>query len=223
LEFFIGENYISFNGIIALTLKLLADHQEIKDFYQSYFPIIVVDEFQDTNVLSWALLRTLINDKTQLFFLGDSLQRIYGFIGAIPNLISEAKQRLSMERIALEKNYRFMSNNEMLQLDKNIRLNAESPSDPNIQANARVPFTYKTSQLAEAEEILNRISQLASLESQNRTRIAILTNQRGSNIDKIIEVLSRERVSYFYALFGEDDPEYLLFHRECLNQFTRQL
>jgi DNA helicase-2/ATP-dependent DNA helicase PcrA len=132
IEIFLDKEYISFNGILALTLRLFNEYSELLQFYQGYFPVIIVDEFQDTNALSWALLKKLVDEKTQLVFMGDSLQRIYGFIGAIPNLISDAERLFSMDRIALEKNYRFMSNPQMLQLDRNIRLNAEKPDNPAI-------------------------------------------------------------------------------------------
>jgi len=223
IEIFLNKEYISFNGILALTLRLFNEYGELLQFYQGYFPVIIVDEFQDTNALSWALLKKLVDEKTQIVFMGDSLQRIYGFIGAIPNLISEAERLFSMDRIALEKNYRFMSNPQMLQLDRNIRLNAEKPDNPAIQANAEVSFISVDTQLEEAEEILQKIHCLSSSEEDKPHKIAILVKQRGANIGKIIEILLGNGISYFYALFGDDDSDYLSFHRECSSQFTDQL
>lgn len=223
IEIFLNKEYISFNGILALTLRLLNEYSELLQFYQGYFPVIIVDEFQDTNALSWALLKKLVDEKTQLVFMGDSLQRIYGFIGAIPNLISEAERLFSMDRIALEKNYRFMSNPQMLQLDRNIRLNAEKPDSPAIQANAEVSFISVNTQLEEAQKIVQKIHSLSSSEEDKPHKIAILVKQRGANIDKIIEILLGKGISYFYALFGDDDSDYLSFHRECSSQFTDQL
>ncbi|MBD1922208.1 ATP-dependent helicase [Funiculus sociatus GB2-A5] len=223
IESFLDKDYISFNGILALTLRLFQDYSEVLHFYQGYFPMIIVDEFQDTNVLSWALLKKLVADRSQLVFIGDSLQRIYGFIGAIPNLMLEAEQLLSMDRIALEKNYRFMSNPQMLQLDKNIRLNAEKPDAPAIQIKAEVPFISVNNQLEESEKIAQKIISLISSEDRQLCKVAILVKQRGENVNKIIEVLMEKNISYFYALFGDDDSEYLSFHRECSSQFTEQL
>jgi DNA helicase-2/ATP-dependent DNA helicase PcrA len=223
IENFLGKECISFNGILALALRLFIEYKEILQFYQGYFPVIIVDEFQDTNALSWALLKRLVGDKSQLVFMGDSLQRIYGFIGAIPNLIVEAENLFSMDRIALEKNYRFMSNPEMLRLDRNIRLNAENPGSPVIQENAEVSLVTVNTQLEEAEEIVKKIHDLSSSEEDKSCKIAILVKQRGRNIDKIIEILVGNNISYFYALFGDDDSDYLLFHRECSSQFTDQL
>jgi DNA helicase II / ATP-dependent DNA helicase PcrA len=223
IKTFLDKERISFNGIIALTLRLFIEYRELLQFYQGYFPLIIVDEFQDTNALSWTLLKKLVDEKSQLVFMGDSLQRIYGFIGAIPNLICEAEQLFSMDRIALEKNYRFMSNPQMLQLDRNIRLNAEKPDSPAIQANAEISLVSVNTQLEEAQEIVKKICYLFSSEEHKLYKAAILVKQRGANIDKIIEILAEKEISYFYALFGDDDLDYLLFHRECSSQFTDQL
>ena len=223
IENFLDKEFISFNGILSLALRLFIEYKEILGFYQGYFPVIIVDEFQDTNVLSWALLKRLVGDKSQLIFMGDSLQRIYGFIGAIPNLIVEAEKLFDMDRIALEKNYRFMFNPQMLQLDRNIRLNAEHPDSPVIQVNAEVSLVSVNTQQEEAEAIVRKIRDLSSSEEGESCKIAILVKQRGPNIDKIIEILSEKEISYFYALFGDDDSDYLSFHRKCSSQFADQL
>lgn len=60
----------------------------------------------------------LIGVDTHLFFMGDSLQRIYGFIGAVPNLLDLAKEQYHMSKKVLTQNYRFKNNMEMLLLDK---------------------------------------------------------------------------------------------------------
>jgi len=90
---------IPFNAIITLTIKLFQEHPNILEFYQNYYTSILVDEFQDTNLLSYWLLHFLITDKTNVLLLGDSLQRIYGFIGAVPNLLPHAKEKFNLELI----------------------------------------------------------------------------------------------------------------------------
>ncbi len=49
---------------------------------------LILDEFQDTNIVAWQLIQCLISDSTKLLFLGDPLQRIYGFIGAMSDFIA---------------------------------------------------------------------------------------------------------------------------------------
>ena len=84
-------NFITHNAVILFVLELFDRFPEVRKFYQSYYPLIVVDEFQDTNCIAWQLLESIIiRDRTQLVFLGDPLQRIYGFIGALPNIMRTA-------------------------------------------------------------------------------------------------------------------------------------
>ncbi len=217
IEIFLPKNYVSHNSIIILVLQLFIKYPELLKFYQKYFPVIIIDEFQDTNTLSWALLRQLITKETLLIVMGDTLQRIYGFIGAIPDLILKAKQEYSMEIIKLEKNYRFKDNPQMLLIDKNIRLNAENPKEPNITANVNINefLSYKENQHQEAEAVVERIQHIAKYQNQQDYKIAVLVSKRGPNIDKIIEIISKNNISYFYGLFSEDDPNYSNFHKQC--------
>lgn len=137
---FFPQKCITFNGYLILTKRLLAICEQLQKFYQTLYPVIIIDEFQDTNCLSWSLICMLIGDDTNLFFMGDSLQRIYGFIGAVPNLLNLAKDKYHMSKKELTQNYRFKHNMEMLLLDKNIRENAKNILSPNIDHDATVKF-----------------------------------------------------------------------------------
>lgn len=114
---FLPNNHITYNAILLLTLKLLSQYSGILQFYQKLFPYIIIDEFQDTGSISWAILRQLITEKTSLLFMGDPLQRIYGFIGAVPGLMEKACAKYSMNIFKITTNYRFKDNPNMLQLD----------------------------------------------------------------------------------------------------------
>lgn len=221
-EIFLPKNFIPYNAIIILVLQLLAKYPEILNFYQKYFPVIIVDEFQDTNVLSWTLLKQLITEETLLILMGDALQRIYGFIGAIPDLIIEAQEKYSMDIIKLEKNYRFKDNLQMLLIDKNIRLNAENPIKPNIINDVIIELCYKENQQEEADAVVEKIKCITE-KSISNNKIAILINKRGNNVNKIIEAISQANISYFYGLFKEEDSDYLNFHNKCASYFMQLL
>lgn len=213
------QNMIPYNAILTLTVKLLRDNLHVLDFYKKYFVTILVDEFQDTNFLSWTLLHQFIDDNEQLklIFLGDSLQRIYGFIGAVPNLITRVRDFYNMKVIKLNQNYRFRDNQQMLLLDSNIRKNAENPRSPNIQGTANIYFLWLTDQYNESLHIIHKVNKI--LEDNGDVKIAILAKSRGRNIDFIINEFSQHNIPYFYALFTDDDVNYLKFNRDCLYQF----
>lgn len=216
-EFLLPANYIPFNAILVLALELFTEHPEILRFYQSYFPVIIVDEFQDTNILSWSLLKKLVHDKTRLILMGDSLQRIYGFIGAIPDLINIAQREFKMHKIELRKNYRFINNKQLIELDRNIRENARDPRSPAINHTAKIKVFEAEDQNEEAKRISKLIRVI--LKNDAACKIAVLVKQRGQNVNRILEQLRRDSVDFFYALYSEEDKAYIEFHRNVLNAF----
>lgn len=214
-------DYITHNAIILLTLEIFRKYAEIQKFYQNYYTLIVVDEFQDTNCIAWALLEAIISDKTQLLFLGDSLQRIYGFIGALPDIMSMAVDKYCMTKVVLSKNYRFRDNADMLKLDRNIRLNAETCFAPYITSDsvAELPAFWGRTQYDEADQIARKVQNL--IEKENG-KIAILLRGRGKNVEIIENELSQKGIPYFYGMFTDEEKEYVDFHNDCQNTFIRK-
>lgn len=210
-------HFISYNAILALTIKLFIDKPSVLKFYQAYYTTVLVDEFQDTNTLSFWLLGYLATDESRLIFLGDSLQRIYGFIGAVPDLLNKSIADFKLLKIPLSKNYRFASNPGMLLLDSNIRRNAENPRSPQIAESAIIELTIADDQLNECVNVAEKA--IGILDSDGGKKVAILVKQRGANVNKLIEVFNEAQIPFFYGLFTDDDTNYLKFHRECLFQF----
>lgn len=208
---------ITYDAILTFTIELLINHTSIKEFYTNYFNTIIIDEFQDTNILSWTLTKLLFTEQTRKIFLGDSLQRIYGFIGAIPNLIDLAVEEYSMKYIPLMTNHRFANNINLLRLEKNIRENANNPQQPHITDNSKINFSYLDTQKEEAIEISKIVQCITN--NSSTAKIAILVKQRGANIDVIKTYLEKHEISYFDGLFTDDDVNYIEFHSICLDHF----
>jgi DNA helicase-2/ATP-dependent DNA helicase PcrA len=215
------QNAIPYNAILTLTLKLFRDFPNILQFYNKYFPAILVDEFQDTNLLSYWLLQYLITKDTKLILLGDSLQRIYGFIGAVPNLLDKAESKFEMDKIQLSKNYRFASNHNMLQLDKIIRQNALTPFENPDNFQANVNFEIYQNQSDESLEVVKKSIDL--IENSAHLKVAIIVKQRGENINHIIKTFNHNSIPFFYGLFTDEDASYIQFNRKCLFEFIELL
>ncbi len=214
-------NIIPYNAILSLACKLLNDYVIICNFYQNLYTTILVDEYQDTNVLSYWLLSYLFSPNSKIILMGDTLQRIYGFIGAIPNLLSHSEKQFNLEKIQLDKNYRFRDNKEMLALDNNIRKNAENPISPTILESANIEFSLLDSQIDESDYIISKSLEL--IESFPDSKVAILVKQRGNNINAIIDEFNNRAIPFFYGLFTDDDQNYVKFNRECLFEFIELL
>jgi DNA helicase-2/ATP-dependent DNA helicase PcrA len=222
IEKLLPSRYITHDAVILFTLEIFKRFPNVRNFYHNYYPLIVVDEFQDTNCIAWRLLENIISDCTQLVFLGDSLQRIYGFIGALPDIMNIATTKYDMTSVALSTNYRFCDNLEMLKLDKNIRANAMSRFAPIITNadTAHLPIYLSDTQENEAKKVVEIVQ--AILRNNSINRIAILFNKRGINTNIFEKELSNEGLPYFYGMFKDEDSDYVEFHDKCKDVFIEK-
>lgn len=219
-ELILPKGYITFNAILLFTIRLFEEYPNILKFYRSYFPIIMIDEYQDTNILSYMILKNMITDKTQLVIIGDPLQRIYGFIGAIRDIMPKSMDEFSLKRIVLKTNHRFSDNLEMLQLDSNIRENARDIKNPEIVAPANIRLMEARNQIVESENILKLVSSLLETYPSDKIAILVRIGITHYNTKKIIEILD-PHLNYFNALFNDDDEEYIDFHNDSLDELMK--
>lgn len=209
---FIPKGKITYNSIISLTIELFNKYPFVKNFYTKYFPFIIVDEYQDTNILNLRLLQTIIDDSSKLLFMGDSIQRIYGFIGAVPDLLPKSLRFYNMKLIELEKNYRFKDNPLLLNIDSLLRRKYKDLNYiDKINGIKNIVFE-ENDQSQESQKIIELLSTLSEKE-----KTAILFKQRGNNTNITIELLDKTNIQYFYALFSEEDIDYLNFHKTALS------
>ena len=98
---------VDFDDIILLTVKLLQENDDIREFYQRKFKYVLVDEYQDTNHLQYLLTSLLAGGYENICVVGDDDQSIYRFRGAtIENILDFEKQYKGARVIRLEQNYR---------------------------------------------------------------------------------------------------------------------
>lgn len=104
-------NALDFDDIILLTVKLLSENAEVREFYQNKFRHILVDEYQDTNRLQYKLVSLLCGENGNICVVGDDDQSIYKFRGAtIENILSFENRFKDAKVIRLEQNYRSVQN-----------------------------------------------------------------------------------------------------------------
>jgi DNA helicase-2/ATP-dependent DNA helicase PcrA len=98
---------IDFAELLLRTLELIRDNDSLQKHYQKRFQHILVDEFQDTNTIQYALIQLLAGQSNKVFIVGDDDQAIYGWRGArVENIQRFQKDFSSAEVIRLEQNYR---------------------------------------------------------------------------------------------------------------------
>src|SRR2546425_3683818 len=98
---------IDFDDLLVLWLKLLQEHAEIREQYQRRFQFILVDEYQDTNILQSDLIDLLAARHHNVMVVGDDSQSIYSWRGANFQNILQFPKRYPEARIyKIETNYR---------------------------------------------------------------------------------------------------------------------
>ncbi len=104
-------NALDFDDIILDAVRLLQEHEEVRDYYQKKFRYVLIDEYQDTNNLQYRLASLLAGRWENICVVGDDDQSIYRFRGAtIENILSFEDQYKWARVIRLEQNYRSTKN-----------------------------------------------------------------------------------------------------------------
>ncbi|MGA2976009.1 MAG: UvrD-helicase domain-containing protein [Spirochaetia bacterium] len=98
---------VDFGDLILMPLELLKRFPEARDRTRQRFRVVLVDEYQDSNVAQFELLRQLWCPGTYLCVVGDDDQSIYKFRGAeVGNILSFPKVFPDTRIVRLERNYR---------------------------------------------------------------------------------------------------------------------
>jgi len=98
---------VDFDDLLMKTVQLFQDHPQILNRYQSRYVHILVDEFQDTNIVQYMLMKQLTGKHRNLCVVGDPDQSIYSWRFAdLRNILSFEKDYPEAKVVFLEQNYR---------------------------------------------------------------------------------------------------------------------
>ena len=102
-----ANNALDFDDLLIKTVHLLRHSPEVREKYNNKFQYILVDEYQDTNSLQFALISLLTVKQQNIAVVGDEDQSIYKWRGAdITNILGFEKSFPNTTTIRLEQNYR---------------------------------------------------------------------------------------------------------------------
>ncbi|MCU6452906.1 UvrD-helicase domain-containing protein [Sphingomonas sp. A2-49] len=100
-------NACDFGDLLLHMLTVLKTHPDVLRMYQDRFKYIMVDEYQDTNVVQYLWLRLLAQARRNIACVGDDDQSIYSWRGAqVENILKFEKDFPGAKVIKLEQNYR---------------------------------------------------------------------------------------------------------------------
>ena len=189
-EYLSANNILDFDDLIIKTIELFKKNPNILEKYQNKFQYILVDEFQDTNALQYALIFMLSARYHNIFVVGDDFQSIYSFRGAkIENINKFRKDFLETKLILLEENYR--STNQILNLANLVIKNNPNQIKKTLftqNPDGEKPFYYKAStSYDEVMFVIDKIKSLvASGDSYNDIAILYRANYISKNIEDLL-------------------------------------
>jgi DNA helicase II / ATP-dependent DNA helicase PcrA len=170
------EGVVDFAELLLRCHELLARNESLRRHYQDRFRYVLVDEFQDTNVLQYKWLKLLTGDDAAMFAVGDDDQSIYAFRGADVGNMRDFEREFKVSNvIRLEQNYRSQGNildaaNAIIRHNEN-RLGKNLWTDAGAGEPIRVFEAH--SDLDEARWIVEEIKALAR-DGHARSEIALL-------------------------------------------------
>ena len=101
------QNCLDYGAILYFCEELLRERPRVSKQLRTVYRYICVDEFQDTNVAQFRMLRAIAPDKdANVFIVGDDDQVIYQWNGASPRRVKELEQHYDLTTIQLPENYR---------------------------------------------------------------------------------------------------------------------
>ena len=100
-------NSVDFDDLLLLPVRLFTNYPDILDKYQEHYKYLLIDEYQDTNMVQYKLSKLLSAKYQNIFVVGDSDQSIYAFRQAnYKNILNFERDYKNCKVILLEQNYR---------------------------------------------------------------------------------------------------------------------
>lgn len=100
-------NSMDFDDLLLKPIQLFKENEKVLNYYKKIFKYILVDEYQDTNIAQYELIKLLSPPKDKVCVVGDDAQSIYSWRGAeIKNMLNFKKDFKGAKIFRLEQNYR---------------------------------------------------------------------------------------------------------------------
>ncbi|MDM4014416.1 ATP-dependent helicase [Roseiconus lacunae] len=187
-------NAVDFDDLLLHVANLLRQNPELRSDLDAHFRYIMVDEYQDTNLAQYAIVRGLSVDYPNLAVTGDPDQSIYGWRGAdLNNILDFEKDYPDVKTVRLEQNYR-STPNILRAADQLIRHNRRRKQKDLFTDNdegAPVTLRICSDGFDEADSIADEIVNLIACETARPSDFAIFC--RMNSLTRSVEHALRGR------------------------------
>ena len=206
---------LDFGDLINETVRLFKTRPTILKKYQDQFKYMIVDEFQDTNIAQFELLRLLAGDKANITVVGDDDQSVYKFRGAsVSNILQFKEYYPATKQVILTENYRspqsildaaykFIQANNPNRLEAKLGGGLSKKLHANIEYPGIVEHLHCETLIDEAKAVVKKIQELKENDPDaDYSQFAILSRSNdGAN--PFIVALAAAGIPYiFYASRG---------------------
>jgi DNA helicase-2/ATP-dependent DNA helicase PcrA len=189
-------NALDFDDLLIKTAKLLRVSHETRDKYNERYKYILVDEYQDTNALQFAMINFLTEKQQNICVVGDDAQSIYGFRQAdIRNILDFETHFPTAKVILLEQNYR--STQTILDVADSIIKNNVRQKKKKLwtenQGGERIFYFQATDGDSEARWVASKIEEHRRRNANEKVAVLYRTNAQSRVFE---EALRRMRIDY---------------------------
>jgi DNA helicase-2/ATP-dependent DNA helicase PcrA len=187
----LADSAVDFDDLLMHVVTLLTENPELRRTLDARYRYIMVDEYQDTNLAQYAIVRALSVDHPNLAVTGDPDQSIYGWRGAnLNNIMEFEKDFPRVQVVRLEQNYR--STQRILRVADqlimhNRRRKAKSLFTDNAEG-SQVRLVKYSNNRVEAESIAARIAAEVGAKRRRPRDFAIFyrTNALSRNLESAL-------------------------------------
>ena len=145
-------NALDFDDLLIKTVEMLKRSDTVRRNLRQQFEYVLIDEYQDTNSVQYALIKLILNEQRNICVVGDDAQSIYSFRGAdFTNILNFERDYPGAEIVKLEQNYR--STESILSLANTLISHNVNRRDKNLwtaENGGREPILWQV--YSEAEE-----------------------------------------------------------------------
>lgn len=176
-------NSVDFDDLLILPLRIFKKDKSVLEKYQEHFKYILVDEYQDTNMVQYDMCKLLASKYRNLFVVGDMDQSIYSFRFAnYMNVINFEKDNKDAKVIVLDENYR--STNNILNAANDVIRNNKERKEKNLWSSKgngdKIKYIRCDNEQEEASTVVRLTKELLDKE-EKPSEIAVLYRTNGQS------------------------------------------
>lgn len=212
-EILLENNSLDFGDLILYSILLFKDRPNILKKASEQYKYILVDEFQDTNIAQYELIKLLTKYNNNITVVGDDDQAIYKFRGAsVENVINFELDFTKTKKVVLSKNYRSAQcildqAYKFIQANNPDRLEAKyNEITKKLKAQTKDPgeiqHIHSATNEEEIKKVINKIIELKKTHNAVWNDFAILVRSNAAGKD-FANALEKQSLPYqFLALSG---------------------